>query len=393
MSDVKIYKTPVLPSDLQENTIYAVLPTDPTGFAELYLTNNIGSQVLPISTGSSSISIIGLVQVATGGGRGQYQQINENYNPIMPNTAMFNNHPTYAGIVTQVIDGQFMVKIPKFYFKAGTVPTGPYAGKTYWMISDQPAAGFTVHPAFLGANGVELDQIWVGKYQASFDGIKLQSIAGVPPAVNMIFPTARVRAYARNIGGVSGFRLWSIYDLSAIQMLATIEMGGLDMQSFIGSGRVNTTSAANVDSPDVAQATWRGIVGLWGNVWQMVDGIKILNNNWYRWQYNVPGSTSANDFTTGYINTNQLAPTAPGYPVTFNTTLLNSGIIVPDTISPLPANGSTGDFFWGVFNTSERVWYHGGNWSLYHYAGLFSINTYFNHLAAHSSFGTRLAKV
>ena len=96
----------------------------------------------------------------------------------------------------------------------------------------------------------------------------------------MDFPTARSEAYARNTGGVSGFRLWSYYDLAAIQMLASIEMGGLGMQSLIGQGRVSQSSAANVDASDVAQATWRGIVGLWGNVWQMVDGIKRNGGNW-----------------------------------------------------------------------------------------------------------------
>ncbi|MFN3495983.1 MAG: hypothetical protein ACK40L_15895, partial [Hydrogenophaga sp.] len=78
-----------------------------------------------------------------------------------------------------------------------------------------------VHPAFIGAGGVELDQIWVGKYQASSSGGKLQSVPGVAPRVSMDFPTARAEAYARNTGGVSGFRLLSHYDLDAARMLAT----------------------------------------------------------------------------------------------------------------------------------------------------------------------------
>ena len=337
--------------------------------------------------------IIGLVQVATGGGAGTYARIGGSFAPRTTDVAFFNNHPTYAGIVEQTIDGQSMVRIPKFYFKAGIVPGGPYAGKTYWMISPQPAAGFSVHPAFIGAGGVELDQIWVGKYQASASGGKLQSVAGVAPRVSMNFSTARAEAYARNTGGVSGFRLLSYYDLAAIQMLASIEMGGLDMQALIGQGRVNTTSAANVDASDVAQASWRGIVGLWGNVFQMVDGIKRNGGNWWRWQYNVPGNTTTSDFATGYVNTGRAALTSGGHPVTFDTTLLSAGIIVPATVDGTASNGSTGDYFWSNTNNDDRIAYHGGDWDAGAAAGLFALSMYDARLDAYSDIGARLAKV
>jgi len=351
-----------------------------------------------VSIPSTVVSnVVGLVQVQTGGAGSplNYRRVDENFNPIVnTHNLWFNWHPTYAGITTQVIDGQYMVRIPRFYFKAGTVPSGTYAGKTYWMISPYPASGFSVHPAFLGAGGVRFDQIWVGKYQASYDGSsKAQSIPGVMPMVNASFPTARARAYARNMGGVSGFRLWSIYDLSAIQMLATIEMGGLDMQSLIGQGRVNESSAANVDASDVAQATWRGIVGLWGNVWQMTDGIKRKDGNWHRWQCNVPGSTTTNDFSTGYFDTGQSALTTSGWPVTFNISLLESGIIVPDSLDNTYGNGSTGDQFFSDANTDDRAWFHGGRWVNGSDAGLFCGRADLTPLGVSNTIGTRLAKV
>jgi len=341
--------------------------------------------------------VVGLVQAETGGAGSplRYQRVDGNFTPLAHSgNAWFNWHPTYMSITTQIVDNQYMVRIPKFYFRAGTVPSGTYAGKAYWMISPTPASGFSVHPAFIGAGGVELDQIWVGKYQASYDGSsKAQSIPGVLPMVNMDFPTARARAYARNTGGVSGFRLWSIYDLSAIQMLATIEMGGLDMQSLIGQGRVAQSSAANVDASDVAQATWRGIVGLWGNVWQMVDGIKTLNGNWHRWQYNVPGNTTTSDFSTGYVNTSQSVANGGSYLVTFNTALLASGIIAAATVDSAASNGSTGDYWYSYSDSSDRIWYHGGNWGNGSYAGLFFAYVYDVPSSAYSYVGARLAKV
>ena len=337
--------------------------------------------------------IIGLVQVATGGGAGTYVRIDENFAPKTTDAAFFNNHPTYAGIIQQTIDGQSMIKIPKFWFKAGTVPSGTYAGKVYWMISDQPVSGFSVHPAFIGAGGAELAQIWVGKYQASASGGKLQSVTGAAPRVSMDFPTARSEAYARNVSGVSGFRLWSYYDLAAIQMLATIELGGLDMQSLVAQGRVSQSSAANVDASDVVAAQYRGITGLWGNVWQMVDGLKRNGGTWWRWQYNVPGSATTNDFATGYANTGVAAQTASEYPVTFQSTLLAAGIIVPATVDGTASNGSTGDYFWSNTNTDDRISYHGGYWGNGADAGLFALSVYDAPSFAGTSLGCRLAKV
>ena len=373
---------------LQENTQYQF---EAIHNGEEFGSSKVGS--IQATTKRQFSPIIGLVQVATGGGAGMYQRIDENFAPKSTNAAFFNNHPIYSGIVQQVIDGQVMIRIPKFYFKAGTVPSGPYAGKAYWMISDQPAPGFSVHPAFIGAGGVELDQIWVGKYQASASGGKLQSVPGVLPRVSMDFPTARAEAYARNTGGVSGFRLWSVYDLSAIQMLATIEMGGLDMQSLIGRGRVSQSSTANVDAGDVAQATWRGIVGLWGNVSQMVDGIKRSGGSWWRWRYNAPGNTTTSDFTTGYVNTGRSALTTSGYPVTFDTTLLAAGIFVPATVNGAVFTGSTGDYFYSNATTSDQVAYHGGHWGSGGYAGLFYLTVDNAPSNAFTDVGCRLAKV
>jgi hypothetical protein len=176
-------------------------------------------------------------------------------------------------------------------------------------------------------------------------------------------------------------------------MLASIEMGGLDMQSLIGQGRVNQSSAANVDASDVAQATWRGIVGLWGNVWQMADGIKRNGGNWWRWQYNVPGNTTTSDFATGYVNTGRSALNASGYPVTFDTTLLAAGVIVPATVDGTASNGSTGDYFWSNTNTDDRIAYHGGHWADGASAGLVSLNVGHVPPGASSLLGARLAKV
>lgn len=105
----------------------------------------------------------------------------------------------------------------------------------------------------------------MGKYQGATDGTKLGSVAGNTPLVSIDFPTMQTRANNRNTGGVTGFGLWNIYQLSAIQTLALIEMGGSDSQTLVGQGHVSGSSALDVDNATVAQASWRGIVGLWVN--------------------------------------------------------------------------------------------------------------------------------
>jgi hypothetical protein len=209
------------------------------------------------SNAASSGTQIGIVLVAEGGGAGQWQRVDGYFNPVNYPFGgdFFNSHPTYAGIVDQTIDGQAMVKVPKFWFKTGTVPSGTYAGKRYWMISDRAAPGFAVHPAFMNY-GAEVAQYWVGKYQGTNDGgTKLGSAAGVTPLVSIDFPTMQARATARNTGGVTGFGLWNIYQLSAIQTLALIEMGGSDSQTLIGQGHVSGSSALATDNATVAPST------------------------------------------------------------------------------------------------------------------------------------------
>lgn len=331
---------------------------------------------------------IGIVLVAEGGGAGQWQRVDGNFNPVnYPfGGAFFNSHPTYAGIVDQTIDGQAMVRVPKYYLKTGAVPSGAYAGKRYWMISDQPAPGFAVHPAFMNY-GAEVAQYWVGKYQGTNDGgTKLGSVAGLTPLVSIDFPTMQTRATNRNTGGVTGFGLWNIYQLSAIQTLALVEMGGSDSQTLIGQGHVSGSSALTTDNATVAQATWRGIVGLWGNVWQMVDGLQTDASSKYKiWDKN--GNKT-------YQTTSLTAPTSGNYPVTMATATGTdydlATVFAPETTNATAGNGTYGDYF---YQSANCVAYHGGGWGNGALAGLFCLDVGSAASSSHPSVGGRLAKV
>jgi len=343
------------------------------------------SSDIAFTTKQQFAQIIGIVCTATGGGAGTWQRVDENFNAITTTAATFNNHPTYAGVVAQTIDGQAMMKVPKYYLKTGTVPSGTYAGKRYWMVSDQPVSGFSVHPAFMNA-GAQIDQFWVGKYQGTNDGgTKLGSVAGNTPLVSIDFPTMQTRANNRNTGGVTGFGLWNIYQLSAIQTLALIEMGGSDSQTLVGQGHVSGSSALAVDNATVAQATWRGIVGLWGNVWQMVDGLQTdASSKFMVWDKN--GNKT-------YKTTSLTAPTS-NYPITMATATGTdydlATVFAAETTNATAGNGTYGDYF---YQSPSCVAYHGGSWGDGAGAGLFYLNVSNAASNSSASIGGRLAKV
>lgn len=330
-------------------------------------------------------SILGLLLVAEGGGAGTWARVDENFNVVTTNAATFANHPVYAGIVDQLIDGQSMVKVPAFYFRSIVVSSGVFAGKRCWQVSDQPVAGFELHPAFKGTAG-DLNQFWVGKYQGTADGsTKLGSKAGVTPLVSIDFPAMQSRATARNAGGIAGFQLWDVYQLSAIKLLCLIEMGGADSQALIGQGNVSGSAALAVDHATVAQASWHGIVGLWGNVWQMVDGLKTDASLRYQiW---------SKDGSRSYVNTGVTAPAsgwAASLSVATGAGFDLAGLFLPATTNATQTNGTLGDYFYTGANT---VMYHGGDWSFGANAGLFDVYVHNAASASSTVIGGRLAKV
>lgn len=338
---------------------------------------------------------IGLALTSSGGGGGSWQQVDKDGNNTSPTASYFENHPVFGGIKDVVIDGQDMVEIPKFYYKVGAAPSGSdQAGNKVWWISDAPLDGYEPHPAFMDG-GSEIDCFYIGKYQAVDDpnasGTKAASLAGNMPLVSIDFPTMQDRCANRNnASGVDGFMLWSIYQRAAIQMLAMIEVAGADSQSLIGQGRVNQSSAANVDATDVAEATYRGIVGLWGNVRQMCDGLQIDGNHVVSvWDRN--GNQTFVDTGVTTVQGND------GWQVSMHD---ETGadydlrdIFLPKSTDGTENNGTFGDYLWASDSGETNVAYHGGNWSSGSQAGLFDLDCNRTASNSGSGIGGRLAKV
>ena len=347
------------------------------------------SPEIKITTKQVYANVIGVCCTATGGDGGTWVHVDQSGATIAnPGTTYFNTHPVFGGIQDVTIDSQIMSKVPKFYFKRALISGGTNDGKEAWWISDQPVSGFEIHPAFKNA-GSDIDQFYVGKYQASSDGSKLKSVGGVLPVVSIDLTTSQAQAAARNTGGVTGFMLWSMFQWSAIQWLYLVENATMDSQEKTGMGRVSTSSAANVDATDVAQATYRGIVGLWGNVRQWVDGLKT----------DADGSINLWDRSGNktWVDTGRKRAAADGtiYPTTFmdgsGTGFNYDDVFIGDTGPTSNANATAPDYQW--FGTGEYFPLAGGHWFNALDAGLWYVTCNYSATNAYTNFGARLAKV
>lgn len=324
-------------------------------------------------------SIIGIIIDKTGG---PWPRIDADGNTVSVTQIDFDAHPTYAGIADELIDDQHLVRIPAFFYRAGAVQAGEHAGKKALWISPEPAEGFAPHPAFRH-HGADLAQFWVGKYQGTPDGEKLGSQPGLKPLARIDFPAMQQAAAARNGDTDAGFMLWSIYQLGALQTLALIECGTPDIKSVLGDGYVNGDGVREVDCAE--QVVWRGIVGLWGNVWQMVDGLQTNSDREYRiWDA---------DGNQNYVETDVEAP-GDGW-FRRRSTERDQGfdlgaVFVPTSTRDDSDEAPYGNYFWSYPNA---VAYHGGHWGSGATAGLFCLGV--NGAASSSStyIGGRLAKV
>lgn len=224
----------------------------------------------------SDAGVIGVALLKTEDGF-SVRHVNEHGHPIdNPGRKYFDSHPVFGSISDGMLSNQHMVRIPRFYVRGGRLNHGPLNGAQAWFISDKPRSGFHLHSAFRSPNHPDgAPYFWVGKYQGSIQDDSLVSVPGQMPAVNMDFDEFLGKVRRHNTGGTDGWGLWTAQQASAIDWLYLVEHASFDSQATTGDGRTLASGAAAVDAPDVAEAAYRGIVGLWGNVWQWVDGLKI----------------------------------------------------------------------------------------------------------------------
>ena len=247
---------------------------------------------------------------------------NEEFNSIMPWAGMRRctvrngNVTSYFGDVNFKEDGSMgdvMVEIPKFYYKVTPIRLEPAPNggqqivEAEWMISSKNLDTFKVHPAFI-RNGVEVDHVYVGAYEAVLFDISansyvngynldlsrnedlLGSVMGYKPIYGSSFHYVAAKTLMDNRKD-SRYSTIDFTTMSAIQLLYLIEYADFNSQETIGFGLCDKTEVSGSTLSYATGGTsefgndsayskegyvsYRGIENLWGNHWTIACGIII----------------------------------------------------------------------------------------------------------------------
>lgn len=357
---------------------------------------------------------IGVKMISSGGGAGTWVRIDEYDNVVdIDKEVYFKRHPIYSAIKTVQMDGnQIMVKIPKFYIRTDE-------GQRFWIapdptneelsieentnaVNDLKKRGFRLHPAFYKKNGDEVSHFFVGAYQGSIYGQVCCSEPNQFPTANLSFKAWKDACAGRNSGGSTGYHMWTIYEMSAITILALIESCTTDFQTYYGEGRVTATGMGMTSDNSVISASYRDIMGLWGNAWQYIDGIvsdtsdtiQIWSNDGKQtWMTTTTKVASKATESTTWVDGKSC-----GYFTSLNITVGQkynfNDVFVPDftTLINGQSNGSFSDFVYGrTTGVEKKVCCVGGDFISGVGAGLFSYNFDVGENDAFDNITTRLA--
>ena len=155
--------------------------------------------------------------------------------------------------------------------------------------------GTGVHPAFI-VNGVEKSEIFVGQYKANVLDGRALSLPGYDPTASVNFDTAKGYCTAKG----AGWHMMTNWEAAAL-VLWCIKNGqprgntdyGRNHTSTHESGRRQDGIAPGTASGTArtlngsGPASWRhdgtmsGIDGLCGNIYEWVDGMKLVNGKFY----------------------------------------------------------------------------------------------------------------
>ena len=289
----------------------------------------------------------------------------------------FTHLAPWAGIETRIITStagpQQVVRVPKFWYKRqGTGLAGdPYK---LW-ISGVERAGYALHPAF-----AVVDEFFVGAFACGGD--KYESVEGLNPKTNITIDTAQ-SGITTNHG--AGWNMWDIYQLSALQMLYLVEFGDPDEQKLIGAGNSGQSwdGTYRAAPNGKTNAVYRGVHEFWGNVWQMVDGLRGYS-----------GTTEAEIFKTdgsrAFVRTGITPPASNSG----SSMLTNAG--TGFDLKAVNMYGPAGqahfaDNYWGPVNSFMTL--HGGGWSYGSDCGVFCLRLVSSVSGLFLALGSRLAKV
>lgn len=380
---------------------------------------DFGNKVL-----QSNNYIFGIKLISSAGGSGTWMYIDENENIVDLPDRYFEHHPTYKNIAEQSTEGETvnLVKIPMFFIRTDSTKTkfwiapDPREGivsetEKERAVEELKQRGFRVHPAFLTGNigetsKKEYDYILIGAYPLSKNDNNMALSSGETFAlINEQASNYEKYCLNRNVSGSEGYHMWNIYEVSAIQMLMMLQCKSTNFQKYYGSGRVNSSTIgqngdATTDGP--ATAKWKGIYCLWGNAWQIVDGIKTNANNmlclyggdgtkeYGTTDIQVPCRMNENDTFAEGVNSGFYSKKLLDVGARYDT----SDLFLPD-FSSLTGRielGTYSDYVYCPTGTTEKLCAVGGDFNSKDEAGLFAYNFDIDPSKTYNNVTSRLAK-
>lgn len=312
-----------------------------------------------------------------------------------PGSSPFDNLMPWSGMVKETIDGNVLVKIPKFWYKITNT-----TNELKIQIADGPADGFKVSPAHQARNANESDRdyVYIGRYKCSSTDYKSQS--GKTPKVSITRATARTSI--KKLG--TGYWQQDFAMFWTIRLLYLVEFANWNSQAVIGYGCGNMQYAQGTGASDSMPyhtgtmktarnnygvgTQYRWIEDLWGNVREWVDGIYFAGTN-KKNVYIITDPSSFSDSSGG---------TLVGTRATFSDE-------IKDFFSPSEAtldwamysNAEYSDSNYSTYVTDSFGYYYGGvvlcvggDYYLNQSYGLFYLNGIYSASDSYSSIGTRL---
>lgn len=215
----------------------------------------------------------------------------------------FDSVYPWSGMQKETINGNALVKIPKFYLRVSN-----NTNSLSVQISDKKAPGFKVSPAHRdrGDGKGERDYIYVGRYLCD---------STYHSKTNSALKLSDQRSDFRDgiSKAVTGTWLIDYFTYITILYLYIVEFANWDSQATIGYGRSLNSSPnffksselvlSNTGATDTmiyhtgtcgttrssnAEIQYRWIEGLWGNTWSWIDGINFYQQS----DENKSGNTS-----------------------------------------------------------------------------------------------------
>lgn len=311
---------------------------------------------------------------------GAWRRVDASGRTLDRSRAYFDAHPIWGGIrdVPTNVDVATM-EIPRFWVRSER-----RGDERFWMVSPVEMLGYRLHPAFLRPDGTACSVLRIGKYPASERAGRVVGEAGNRPWTGLTIDAARERC--TDLG--TGWRLYSIYDLAAIQLLMLIEIGEPDMQGALGRGNVDT----GVMKPTgETSAVWRGLHDLWGNAWQFIDGLQLAEDGEIvLWSADMPGNDSW--VATGV----QYGPgEEDGFAVDFHDergTGFDLGpLFLPSEVVEDKEDAVIPDRSWGRWKGRTAIALSGGSRHYAGHAGVFALDLSYGRSSSNTHIGFRPA--